>query len=126
MANTQIENLPYGLQSLQVTDNGNGTGVLNVIVAALSGPTSIYSGQKNVTTHGTEVALASSQALTQGVWVKAKHANTNKIYVGVNGVDSTTGYVLAAGETVFVAVANLATVFIDSDTDGEGVSYMGF
>lgn len=104
------------------TTNGLDVDVTRVAVPS-AGP---YSGQKNVTSAGTEVALASTQALTQGVWVKAKHANTNMIYVGINGVTSSTGYVLDAGESVFVAINDLATVFIDSDTNGEGVSFIGF
>jgi hypothetical protein len=78
-----------------------------------------------VTTAGTEVTLGTTAALTSGIRVKAKHANTGWIYVGLNGVSSTTGFVLDAGEEVFLEVADRATVFIDSSVNGEGVSYIG-
>jgi len=84
---------------------------------------SVISGQTAVTTAGTEVPLASSTAILS-VTVKAKHANTNMIYVGKNPVTSSTGFVLDAGEAVSMDVDNLADVYIDSDTNGEGVSYI--
>lgn len=93
-------------------------------ISSVAIPTTIYHGQKTVTTAGTEVALAASQALLSGVRIKALAANTGIIYVGANPVTSTTGFALAAGEEVFVEVANLATVYIDSSVNGEGVSYI--
>jgi hypothetical protein len=71
------------------------------------------------------VALGASTALTAGVRIKALHGNTGNIYVGANPVTSSTGFVLDAGDEVYVEVSNLATVYIDSDVDGEGVSYIG-
>lgn len=100
-----------------------GTGaVFSVSVAA---PAAIVHGQKTVATAGTEEALGSSTALTSGVRIKALHANTGWVYVGANPVTSTTGFVLDAGEEVFLEVANLATVYIDVSVNGEGVSYIG-
>lgn len=88
-------------------------------------PATIVHGQKAVTTAGTGVALGSSATLTKGVTIKALHANTGWIYVGLNPVTSSTGFVLYAGESVFVQVDNLSTIYIDSSVDGEGVSYIG-
>lgn len=101
------------------TQGGSEVSVLSVAI-----PTTIYHGQKTVTTAGTEVALAASQAILSGVRIKALAANTGIIYVGANQVTSGTGFALAAGEEVFVEVANLATVYIDSSVNGEGVSYI--
>jgi hypothetical protein len=85
----------------------------------------VVHGQKTVTTAGTEVALGASTALLSGVRVKALHANTGWIYVGANPVTSSTGFVLDAGEEVFVEADDLASVYIDSSVNGEGVSYIG-
>lgn len=90
----------------------------------VSVPSVVYHGQTNVTTAGTEVALASAQPLVSGVTVKAKHANTGWIYVGRNPVTSSTGFVLDAGEQVFIETDDLSNVFIDSSVNGEGVSYI--
>lgn len=91
----------------------------------LPGPAAVQHGQKAVTTAGTQVALAASTGLASGVNVKALVGNSGVIYVGGSAVSSVNGFVLAAGEEVFIEVGNLATVWIDSAVNGEGVSYIG-
>lgn len=93
--------------------------------ALVSLPSAAYSGQKTVTTAGTAEALASTQALASGVFVKALAANTGDIYVGNSDVAAANGFVLAAGDLVFIEIDDLATVFIDAAENGEGVSYLG-
>lgn len=88
-------------------------------------PGVLYSGVKTVTTPGTEVALAASQALLSGVTLKATATNTGAIFVGPNGVSSATGFPLLAGEILFVETSNLANVYIDAEVGGEGVAYLG-
>ena len=59
--------------------------------------------------------------------VKALLANTNNIYVGnVNGdVASTNGMELDAGDPIiFNYVGDLNNIWIDADTNGEGVSWL--
>jgi hypothetical protein len=83
--------------------------------------------QKNVAAAGTEEALSSSSLQAYGVIIKAKHANTGMIFVGKNPVTSTTGYVLDGGETVALpGVVDLSKVYIDSGTNGDGVSVIYF
>lgn len=87
--------------------------------------TTVIAGQTTVTTAGTQVALGTSTALPSGLLrIKALHANTGWIYVGDSTVDSATGFVLDAGEEVVLTINNLATVYIDSSVNGEGVSYI--
>lgn len=100
-----------------------GSGNFKTAVNEITIPTAIFSGQSNVATAGTQVALASSQAILSGVTIKAKIANTGSIFVGPTGVSSSNGYTLAAGDSVFIEVANLATVFLNSSVNGEGVSF---
>jgi hypothetical protein len=111
-------------------------GDLAAISAALAGalaigsvalPSVLVHGQTTVTTAGTEVALGASTALTSGVRVKALSDNAGSVYVGANPVTSSTGFELAAGEEVFIEVANLATVYVDAAAggDGDGVCYIG-
>lgn len=83
----------------------------------------IYSGSKDVTTGGSPEDLASTQALNVGVWVKAKAANTGVIYVGPNG---SVNFELSAKESVFIPVADLATVEVDAAVSSEGVTYIAF
>lgn len=93
-----------------------------ITVAPIS---SIVYGQTTVTAHGTAEALGASVALVSGVRIKALAANTGNIYIGDVNVDSTNGFILAAGEEVFVECDDLASIYIDSDADSEGVSYIG-
>lgn len=95
----------------------------NQAIRTIDAPLTFYHGQKSVTTAGTEIALAAAQSIHH-VTVKAHHANTGFIYVGKNPVTSATGYVLDAGEQVFIEVDDLADVFIDSSVNGEGVSFI--
>ena len=88
--------------------------------------TGLGHGSKNVTTAGTDEAIAAS---TPAKWVVlfARTTNTNYIAVGGAGVDATlatgTGVLLAAGDKLTLAVDNLADVFIDALVSGEGVRF---
>jgi hypothetical protein len=67
-------------------------------------------GQGKVTTGGTAVQLASN-ALTQGVYVQALKQNTDQIYVGGSGVNTThdgtgNGHELQPGQGVYLPVNN--------------------
>jgi hypothetical protein len=104
-----------GSEGVAVKTNATGE-----IITAV--PTTLGSGSKVVTTAGTAVALASSTAC-KTVFIKANSANTGKIYVGGVTVDSSTGIPLDAEEHVELDIANLATVYIDSAEDGEGVGF---
>lgn len=89
-------------------------------------PTTFYFGRLAVTTAGTELVLATAQALTAGVvFIKALHTNTGYAYVGKNPVTSSTGYPLLAGEEVVILTDNLADIFVDVSVNGEGVAYLG-
>mgnify|MGYP001823868498 CR=1 FL=1 len=84
------------------------------------------SGQKTVTANGTAEQLG-SQIINGPLMVKALIANTNNIYIGnVSGdVSSTNGLELAAGDAViFDSVGDLAHLWIDADTNDEGVSWL--
>jgi hypothetical protein len=84
------------------------------------------SGQKTVTTAGTEVALG-DQLIGAPLMVKALTTNTGLVYVGesAGGVSSSTGMPLAAGEVViFEFVGQLGALWVDSAVNGEGVAWL--
>lgn len=87
-------------------------------------PPTPFTGQQTVTTGGTRVALAPSQLISQYVLIKALAANTGIIYVGNSTVTTTTGFALAAGESVPVVVNNLSAVYLDTSVNGSGVSFI--
>ncbi len=86
------------------------------------------SGQKTVTTAGTEAALATSQPVAGPVAIKALTTNTGLVYIGNAGdgtLSSSSGYPLAAGESVTLnLVGNLAEIMVDSAVNGEGVAWL--
>lgn len=84
------------------------------------------SGQKTVTTAGTEVALGTVD-IQAPLMVKALTTNTGLVYVGeaTGVVSSSTGMPLAAGDVIiFEWVENIKTILVDSAVNGEGVAWL--
>ena len=69
-------------------------------------------------------ALASSTPVTHSVTIMAQAGNSGNIYVGNSLVSSSSGYILDAGDTIEIKIANLSTIYIDSSVNGEGVHYI--
>ena len=66
-------------------------------VATVLGPTNTQSGGSN--------------AAKQGIIVQSIAANTSKIYVGDSTVSATSGVELAAGDSVFIPIGDVAKIF---------------
>ena len=85
------------------------------------------SGQKTVTAAGTAEVLG-SQLINGPLMIKALEANTNPVAVGNDGTNDVTlsnGLQLAAGDViVFDFIGNLASVWVDVTTDGEGIAWL--
>lgn len=94
-------------------------GVTNSV--QLTGSSAVDSGSKDVASAGTPVALVASSTPCYAVLVRAKAANTGSVYVGKQASPT---FPLAAGEAVEVRVGDVATVYIDADVNGEGVSWL--
>jgi len=110
----------YGsiFKPLPTTGSGGGGG-------GSSTPTTIYNNHVNVSTAGTRVQLTSTSTTIQRVTIKANEDNVGNIFVGNSNVDSSNGIVISAGESVDIMIDNLNKVYIDSETDGDGISYVG-
>jgi len=109
-----IDNMISGSRGLVTEDNSAS------IKTAVEAATQFASFQTSVTTAGTQVQLASHAC--RSATVKAKSTNTGLIYVGDLNVDSTTGFILSAGDSLSVDVNNTNLIWIDSSVNGEGVS----
>lgn len=79
-------------------------------------------GTKNVTTAGTAEALATTTTVSSCL-LRARSTNTGNVYVGDSSVDSTWPY-LRARDTFTADIGDPAEVFLDVDTNGEGVTYV--
>lgn len=88
----------------------------------------IEHGQDSVSTAGTAVQLNSGSSLTvpdgSELVVRADGGNAGNIYVGDSDVTSSNGFVLGAGESVSLPTNDVNNVHIDSDNNGEGVSWL--
>lgn len=114
---TKANSVPVVLPSDQTVDVNCASGCTSAVA-----PTTIFNGNKVVTTAGTRVTLAASTTI-KGVTVKALSTNTGIIYVGNTTVAAANGFQLKANESVSIAIADLATVNLDSSVNGEGVTY---
>jgi hypothetical protein len=85
-------------------------------------PTTPVSGQETVASAGTAEQLPAQAC--KSVSIKALAGNTGKIYVAGDYVDSSTGYELAAGESVDLCIDNVNRLYIDASVNGEGVSWL--
>jgi len=78
----------------------------------------------------TAVPIADSDApVTKGVQVRAADDNAAAVYVGGSGVttdtaDTTDGYPLAAGETLFVPVNEVRKVYVRSTVANQKVFWL--
>ena len=86
-------------------------------------PSGLTQAEKTVATAGIAEALASATSI-KAVTVRALTGNTNNIFVGGSDVDSSNGFILAAGDTASFEIDDLANVFLDVTTDGEGARYI--
>ena len=83
-------------------------------------------GQTTVTTAGEAVIIMVSQP-TMVVTIKAKTANSGNIFVGDADVSSSNGFILDAGEETTLGIDHaLDNIYIDTDNDGDGVSYIAW
>jgi hypothetical protein len=87
-------------------------------------PTTIFSGKKLVASAGTDEVLAASQVLRSGVTVKALAGNSGIVYIGPEGVSSSTGLELSAKESAFIECSNLSAIWIDAASSSDGVTYI--
>ena len=97
-------------------------GVALPVSATASNPSSIYSHRQTTTTSA--VALP-SQALVNGIVITANAANAGTVYVGPSGVTSSTGYPLAAGQSISYAVADLSSIYIIGTNTTDVVAFTG-
>ena len=91
-------------------------------MAASNSPT-LLSGEKTVTTSGTAEAIAAANVV-EGLTIIAKAGNTGQVYVGGSDVTTSTNDGLDAGDVLDLpGPLDLADIYLDVDTNGEGVDF---
>lgn len=79
-------------------------------------------GQQTLTT---SAAALPSNALQNSITLQALRGNTGTVYVGGAGVTANTGYPLAAGASVQLAVSNTSGVYILGTVAGDKAAFAG-
>lgn len=90
--------------------------------AVITPPRELGNGAKTVASAGTAVALAAATTISK-VIIRANEGNSGKIYVGGSSVSSTSGAWLLPTESMELEIDDLAEVYIDADSDGDGVQF---
>lgn len=96
------------------------------VSSSASNFTTVYTARKTVATAGTPEQLP-SQAVTDGqvAAVKAMHTNTNPVYVASSSGGAlrtgSTSFRLQPGESFLMQLDNFNRLWVDVDTNGEGV-----
>jgi len=85
------------------------------------------SGQKAVTTAGTQLQVSEASVKCAGVLVRAIPGNTGVVYIGGADVSASTGLALKNTDpAVFIPVADLNLLWVDSASNGDGISYLTY
>ena len=96
-------------------------------MAASNSPT-LLTSQKTVAAAGTAEAMSSTSQRVRSVTIVAKSSNTGQVYIGGSDVASTTNAGLAPGDALEIpseSWLDLSDVYIDVDTNGEGIDFYG-
>lgn len=80
-------------------------------------------GSKNVTTAGTRVQLSSTSIPCKWVIITAKVGNTGTVYIGGSTVATARGKPLVNLQEIIINVNDVSKVWMDSDSNGDGVTF---
>ena len=90
----------------------------------------ITDGRVDVSVAGTAEALASSATACRKVIIKAFAENTTNVVIGASTVVASLGtrrgITLVPNEAMVLNVKDLADIYVDAETSGEGVGYVYF
>lgn len=112
------------LQSIITVLNTSGipTGA-NTIGGIFNVNPSTFVANRQATT--TSAAALPSQTLVNGIVITALANNTGTVYVGPSSVSNTSGYPLAAGQSVSLGITNLSSVYILGINTTDHVAFIG-
>lgn len=118
---TVATNAGYALDILNlINSSGNGA---KVIVSSITKPNRVFHGQKALTTTPTQI---STESMKSGVTLKSPTTNTTDIYIGNSvGVSTSTGYILSPGETIYIEVSSMGSMFARASSGTATLAFIG-
>jgi hypothetical protein len=118
---TVATNAAYALDILNLI-NSAGSGA-KVVVSSITKPSRVVHGQKSLTT--TPIAV-STDSLRTGITLKSPSTNTVEIYIGNSiSVSTSTGYILSPGETIYLELSALGSLYARTGTGTATLAYIG-
>jgi hypothetical protein len=118
---TVATNAGYALDILNLI-NSSGSGA-KVIVNSITKPNRVFHGQKALTTTPVQI---STESIKSGVTLKSPATNTTDIYIGNSvGVSTSTGYILSPGETIYIEISGMGSMFARTSTGTATLAFIG-
>lgn len=118
---TVATNAGYALDILNLI-NASGNGA-KVVVNSINRPSRVAHGQKTLTS---SPAILGTDSLRTGVTLKSPNTNSVDIYLGNSlSVSATTGYILTPGESIYLEVSTLGSLFARSASGTATIVYIG-
>ncbi len=95
------------------------------LIPAQENPPGTFGHGSQTTNAGVAVALVPAGLAVREVMITAMEDNLDYVYIGGPTVSSVNyGKRLLAGAWVGISIDNLSKIFMDVDTDGEGVNFL--
>lgn len=117
---TDIVTALSDLHGAYVTDDTTPT----TIPVSVAAPTALVSAQVTAVT-SSPTAFTNGTNLKSGVRVKLPSSANNPVYVGGDGVTTTTGYILLPGDDVFIEIDKMSTISVLAESTEETVYAIG-
>jgi len=118
---TVATNAGYALDILNLMNtSGNGA---KVIVSSITRPTRVVHGQKSLSI---TPSILASDSLRTGITLKSPASNGTDIYIGNSvSVNATNGYILSPGETIYLEVSTMGSLFARTAAGTATLTYIG-
>lgn len=84
---------------------------------------SLFTGTKQVTAGTDEKLTTDNRALAYGVYLHMK-ASGDIGYIGVEGVSSSTGFVLTYGNQLFIPIQDASKIWVDTADNSDIVTFI--
>ena len=122
---TNLSSINKSTENITGIRNDMTSGKIRAKITEIEQPSNVYSGKNSI--DSTPQALSTATSLKSGVHVKAHPNNTSHILVGSSKLITSpgNGYILEAGESIFLDCSNLNKIFVKSeDASSQTVCYI--
>lgn len=122
---TVLNNIKTNTNTVSSINEKLNNGTIQVKIIDNTKPSTVTSGIKTATTTASQIATTSPR-LTSGIHIKASLSNTGVVYVGGNNLltRSNEGYPLERGESMFLEVGSLTSVYVRSTDGRQDINYI--